>query len=440
MKGKSKGKRSWLGSFVQNAWTVTILGGVVGTVISGVILYLLFQYSVEVKEENLVDSQVSVADSLLEYGQPEFALRLYQDLLSRVSPKDDGGQYSHLKYQEGRCYTDLAAKEDEENNLRLAVRAFKEAESFSDSTRHSREFACIQSHLAGAYSDLSLIRDQKKSLERARNHVQLALRFLTDEADKEYAIAKRTLGNVLADLCEFEEGRHKRQMLDSAAACLAVAIRLARVSDDDSAASLTSLAYTYFKLSYIRDGEANLHMSVKCCDNALRVYSVDRSPDDYAIVNVNLGNAYCGLAAFGDAKSRLWKSIECYESALSALDTEKEPRVYGIALLDLGAAYIDLSRIESKTEHLREALASLTESLKYLSVRSYPIFHAKVRWNLGIVYQELAESAERRENLLQALRAYDEALKVYSVEAYPSDRKLVSTLRLQVTESLQGKQ
>lgn len=70
---------------------------------------------------------------------------------------------------------------------------------------------------------------------------------------------------------------------------------------------------------------------------ALKIYTFEEFPQDYAKVQVNLGNAYWRLSYIRDKDANVGRSIVCYREALRVFTKENLPIYYiitSIALAD----------------------------------------------------------------------------------------------------------
>jgi len=112
---------------INNPWLVGIIGGAIGAVLAGIILYYLFEHRKQKISKTILMTFINNADKLLGKNMTQDALKIYKDMLKVVSGKKEPGVYGHIKNNEGICYCNLAILLNKEENLTKAIRAYEEA-------------------------------------------------------------------------------------------------------------------------------------------------------------------------------------------------------------------------------------------------------------------------------------------------------------------------
>ena len=112
---------------LNSPWFVGIIGGAIGAIIAGIVLYYLFEYRKKKRLKSALRTIINNADRLLEKSMIEDALEIYIDMLKIVSDEKAPDLYAHIKNNEGICYSKLAEINNKEENLTKAIRAYEEA-------------------------------------------------------------------------------------------------------------------------------------------------------------------------------------------------------------------------------------------------------------------------------------------------------------------------
>ena len=132
---------------LSNPWLVAILGGAIGAIIAGLVLYYLFEYR---KEKILKSTRMTIitnADSLLKKNMIRDALKIYAEMLKIISERKDPEDYAHLKNNEGICHSKLAELSNKEEKLTKAIRAYEEALKIRTFEKYPVDYATTQNNL-----------------------------------------------------------------------------------------------------------------------------------------------------------------------------------------------------------------------------------------------------------------------------------------------------
>jgi tetratricopeptide (TPR) repeat protein len=187
----------------------------------------------------------------------------------------------------------------------------------------------------------------------------------------------------------------------------------------DYAMTQINLGAAYRMLAEVEAKAENCKKAIKACEEALKVYTLERFPMDYAMTQNNLGNAYKRLAEVEAKAENCKKAIKAYEESLKVYTLERFPTNYAITQNNLGAAYGTLAEIEAKAENCERAITAFEEALKVRTLERFPMDYAMTQNNLGEAYRRLAEVEAKAENCERAITAFEEALKVYTLERFP---------------------
>ena len=166
---------------INNPWFVGIIGGAIGAIIAGIVLYYLFEYRKEKKLKSAQRTIISNADRLLEKNMVRDALKIYADMLKIVSHEKDSDVYAHIKNNEGICYFNLAIISNKEENLTKAIRAYEEALKIRTVEKYPVNYATTQNNLGNAYRTLAEVRNKEENLTKAIRAYEEALKIYTVE-------------------------------------------------------------------------------------------------------------------------------------------------------------------------------------------------------------------------------------------------------------------
>jgi len=162
-----------------------------------------------------------------------------------------------------------------------------------------------------------------------------------------------------------------------------------------------------------------METAITAYEEALKVYTLERSLINYAMTQNNLGNAYRTLAEVESKAENCKKAIKAHYEALKVYILERFPMQYSSTQNNLGNAYGTLAEVEAKAENCKKAIAAYYEALKVRTVERFPMDCAMTQNNLGTAYSILGEVEAKAENCKKAINAYEEALKVYTLERFP---------------------
>jgi len=132
---------------MNNPWLVGIIGGAIGAVLAGIILYYLLEYPKLRSYKTIITTSLNNADRLLEKNMTEDALKIYHDILKAVSEKKEPKLYSHIKSNEGICYYNLAIISNKEDNLSKAIQAYEQALKISTVEKYPLYHMAIMSNM-----------------------------------------------------------------------------------------------------------------------------------------------------------------------------------------------------------------------------------------------------------------------------------------------------
>ena len=165
----------------KNPWLVGIVGGALGAILAGIVLYYYFEHREQKSFITIVKTSVNNADQLLGKNMVNEALVIYVEMSKTVSEKKEPKMYGHIKNNEGICYRKLAIVSNKEENLTQAIRAFEEALKIRTVEKYPIDYAMTQNNLGIAYSTLSEVRNKEENLTQAICAFEEALTIYTVE-------------------------------------------------------------------------------------------------------------------------------------------------------------------------------------------------------------------------------------------------------------------
>src|SRR3989304_1659301 len=153
---------------INNPWLVGIIGGALGAIVAGIVLYYLFEHRKQKILRSILMTSKDNADRLLEKNMTGEALEIYNKVLQSISEKGDQKFYGNIKNSKGECYLNLATIKDKEHNLIKAILVYKQAlkifnvDKYYMSTdlkiktekKYPFEYAMTQNNLGIAYGRL----------------------------------------------------------------------------------------------------------------------------------------------------------------------------------------------------------------------------------------------------------------------------------------------
>ncbi len=133
--------------FINNPWLVAVVGGAIGAILAGIVLFYWFEHRAQKKDKIALKARTNNADELLKKNRTDDALAIYQDMLKTVSVRKYPEIYAHIKHSEGMCYSALASVSDKEENLTRAIGAFEEALRIYTVERYPLYYEIVMSNM-----------------------------------------------------------------------------------------------------------------------------------------------------------------------------------------------------------------------------------------------------------------------------------------------------
>lgn len=179
-------------------------------------------------------------------------------------------------------------------------------------------------------------------------------------------------------------------------------------TSDDYGNTQKNLIVAYGKLSEVKDKEYNLKLSLKACDEALKVFTPEKFPQDYGLIKFNQGNAHLELAEIKDKELDLNLSVKAFEEALKTITPKESPLPYAQTNYFLSKAYFMLSKVKDKETNLEHAIKYLQE---YLNLRAeFPLIDVRKAYKImGYMLSELGQHDEATKEYREALRLRPDA-------------------------------
>ncbi|MBE9146882.1 CHAT domain-containing protein [Planktothrix mougeotii] len=216
----------------------------------------------------------------------------------------------------GNAYSDLAAIENTQENLKAAIACYQQALIVRQQQTYPQDWAGTNNNLGNAYSDLAAIENTQENLKAAIACYQQALIVRQQQTlPQQWATTNNNLGNAYSDLAAIE---NTQENLKAAIACYqqALIVRQQQTYPQDWAGTNNNLGTAYSNLAAIENTEENLKAAIACYRLALIVRQQQTYPQQWATTNNNLGNAYSDLAAIENTQENLKAAIACYRQAL----------------------------------------------------------------------------------------------------------------------------
>ena len=246
------------------------------------------------------DRSMAGASEAVDGGDFTGAIEILDDVLTRISKVSQKEFYGKAMGSRGDCYSQLAAKENDDEDFnraeaayRLAIRAFGQTDIASGQ-------ASVQSSLGNLYLESARRKDPAKNLELAIESFDEALKFFTAENQPE---------------------KHAR-----------IQVGLGRARSE---------------LAGIQDRRENLIHSMKAYGEALKVYRSDKNPMQHALILVNLGNAFFEFSQVQEVDRFLARSSQAYSQALKHISAEEHPDLHGKILSYLQEVKAHAAKIPS---------------------------------------------------------------------------------------------
>jgi len=162
----------------------------------------------------------------------------------------------------------------------------------------------------------------------------------------------------------------------------------------------------------------NIERAISAYQEALTIFTRDRSANDWADLKNDLARAYADRIG-GDRADNLEKAIAAYEAALTVRTRRELPRAWAETQSNLANVY--LSRIQGeRADNLEKSITHLQAALQVATREALPQGWAQVQINLGNVYL-FRIRGERADNLEDAIVAFGAALTVFKRETSPRE-------------------
>ncbi|MDW7726244.1 MAG: tetratricopeptide repeat protein [Candidatus Methanoperedens sp.] len=268
------------------------------TIVGVIILLFLFglynarnEYYEYEKIRTQVDLSLYKAISLQNTGSFLEARGEYEGILNNISSSRFPDEYVLTQNNLGYIYQNLAQVEDEEENLKKAINAYRKSLGISTKDNNLIDRGQTYNDIGDAYRDLAGLTDKIENLEKAINAYKETLKMRpVDTFPIEYATIQNNLG------------------------------------------------IAYRMMAEERDVEPNLKKAFDAHYQALMIFNAEKYPTGHATVQNELGNAFRLLAEVKDKDSNLGDAIDAYNEALVIFTEEKYPAKYQSIMLNLERA------------------------------------------------------------------------------------------------------
>ena len=199
------------------------------------------------------------------------------------------------------------------------------------------------------------------------------------------------------------------------------------------AAMKNNLAIAYLSLSETEDKAGNCRLALAACREALLYRTKEEHPQAYAASQNNLGNAYLALAEEDEEVKRVKTrkrivdeqgclencrlALDAYSNALQIYSLEEFPRLYATVQNNLANVYLTQGQRVDKTGNCMKAILAAQKALSVFSLEDSPEDYGEAKGSLWLAYLTLADIEYRAENCALALQACEERLHSYRVWA-----------------------
>jgi CHAT domain-containing protein/tetratricopeptide (TPR) repeat protein len=261
------------------------------------------------------------------------------------------------------------------------------------------------------------------NLEKAIEHLQAALKIVTQEADpQDWASAHNVLGIAYWQRIRGERADNQETAIAHFEAAQTVFSREA--VPEQWAQLQNNLAVVYW--SRIRGDRAqNVEEAIARFEATLTVFTREKDSDRWAAAQNNLANAY-GKRLQGDQADNREMAIAHLEAALSAFSRDTHPGQWAQAQNNLAIAYFARMR-GNVADNQEKAIASLEAALGVFTRDATSQQWAQAQHNLGKTYAGRIQG-ERTSNRWKAIAGFEAALSVFTRDAAPLDHLRTSRL------------
>ncbi|WP_254174772.1 CHAT domain-containing protein [Planktothrix pseudagardhii] len=364
---------------------------------------------------------ISIRISDFPLGNPRYIQKIaiagYEFVLGYRQEESELGAQTNNNL--GTAYSDLAAIENTQENLKAAIACYQQALIVYQQQTYPQDWAMTNNNLGTAYRNLAAIENTQENLKAAIACYQQALIVYQQQTyPQDWAMTNNNLGTAYSDLAAIE---NTQENLKAAIACYqqALIVYQQQTYPQQWATTNNNLGTAYSDLAAIENTQENLKAAIACYQQALIVYQQQTYPQQWATTNNNLGTAYRNLAAIENTQENLKAAIACYQQALIVYQQQTYPQDWAMTNNNLGTAYSDLAAIENTQENLKAAIACYQQALIVYQQQTYPQQWAMTNNNLGNAYSDLAAIENTQENLKAAIACYQQALIVYQQQTYP---------------------
>jgi CHAT domain-containing protein/tetratricopeptide (TPR) repeat protein len=363
-------------------------------------------------------------------GNLERAVELATERIALLEPGTTG--WASAQAQLGFVLTQRSGLE-RAASVERAVACCEAALEVLDPRSDPDEWAYARNALGCAYGARSA-GSRAENIERARQVFEQTLEVLGTVPPAE-ANAKRTWGNLHYNLGNIYQNRSLGGSEDNMRRAIHHRERELTVTFRDQdpiswATTQVSLAHAYSRLGGDDPAETQ-RKAIVAVQEALKVFSVDRTPEQWADAQDLLGLVLCDGYQVGRRRVDPDKAAECFAAALQVYGRESHP--YEWAGVQMNRTMVSRQRAARCPEgsaprqvHLREAAARCQQALEVYALDTRPAYYADAQASLGDI---LAELAEGDSELQDAARALEAALEIYQVNGLsPNIRMLCIVL------------
>jgi tetratricopeptide (TPR) repeat protein len=347
-------------------------------------------------------------------NQFEKATEIREKISEKISFEKDRDRYAENEAHLGFDYYELSRKNNNEQNLLIAIERFNNSLRVYSTVRNPEEFVNVNYRMGLSFQDLAVIRNKKYNLEKSIAAFNSSMLVINEKkSPTTYVMIQTSLGNSYRDLRFVENlDDNTRKALD----CYRNALNYTSFDTDRIQYAFLQSNYALLVSGYDEELKAN--------NEALRVYTPENYPIEFYRIQMNIAN----LKFIHDMNNitNLEDIIRTEENLQLKITPENSLIDYSQLQNNLGCAYMVLGSKKNKNENFIKAKKSLENALNARKPDMFPYEYAETQMSIGIMYAELGDVKNNQTNRQLAEYAFQEAFFIYTPQQYPNDN-----LRLQ---------
>lgn len=372
-------------------------------------VYYLPNLNQQFTHQNTVDylkEQIRSGQNYEKVGQYKDAIEIYKKCLDKITDKEFPEEYAEINLQLGNDYSLLSKKENQIQNIQLAINSYNEAQQTTDFNfdNYPIENIVLNHNLGYNYLRMSEYSNSQINLEKA-----IIAFKISEKRIKEVYENKTVPGHVR--IMDFQGlGYATPDEIKTKNPYFGVAY----LSPYTYIFNEVDLAHAYHDLAILSNNKTYYNYSRDSLNNAFNTrisfdseipVSEKRDPFAYSFVLINYAEYVDGFD----------NQMYAYNEALQIITPQTDKELFAEIQKGIGTSYVEenpnnITNIEKSIQHYKLALAYTDKNKQFE--------YAKILKKLAYSYSILATYKDKDENFENAKNTYDTFFSIYTSD-YP---------------------